>query len=108
MTVTRTDLVDMLRTKLGLSRTDAKQIIDGFFDEVSESLENGEPVKLSGFGVFNLRRKRERPGRNLKTGEIVMIEPRTVVRFRAGNKLRSQINERKSQERSGDFDLIAE
>ncbi len=107
-TITRSNLTEMLRFRLGLNRSDAKIIVDGFFHEITHALKDGDSVKLSGFGVFNLRRKRERPGRNPKTGESVTIKPRTVVRFHAGNKLRSRINEAQSQERSGDFDLITQ
>ena len=108
MTLTRADLADILRTQFGFSRGDAKDLVDHFFEEIVEALQQGESVKLSGLGVFSLRSKNARLGRNPKTGEEVMIQPRTVMRFRAGNKLRSRINERESKERTRDFDLIAE
>ncbi len=107
-TITRMDLVDSLRAGLGFNRNDARLIVDGFFDEIGDALQSGESVKVSGFGVFSLRRKRERPGRNPKTGEEVMIKPRTVVQFHAGNKLRSLISAGQASERSRDFELIAE
>jgi integration host factor subunit alpha len=62
-----------------------------FFEEIRNSLECGEPVKLSGFGNFNLRDKNQRPGRNPKTGEEIPITARRVVTFRAGHKLKSRV-----------------
>ena len=65
------------------------EIVETFFEEIKKSLERNEPVKLSGFGIFELRDKRERPGRNPKTGEEAPISARRVVTFRPGQKLRA-------------------
>ena len=62
-----------------------------FFEEVRKALENGEQVKLSGFGNFDLREKNERPGRNPKTGEDIPISARRVVTFRPGQKLKARV-----------------
>ena len=62
-----------------------------FFEEISRSLEDNVQVKLSGFGNFELKEKRERPGRNPKTGEDVPISARRVVTFHAGQKLKARV-----------------
>jgi len=91
-TVTKADIVDYLHTQLGLNKSESKKLIEDFFDEIKESLERNEEVKLSGFGNFELLDKKSRPGRNPKTGEEVTISARKVVTFRAGNKLRDKIS----------------
>ena len=90
-TITKADIIDHLHNELGLNKSECKILIEDFFDEIKESLKNGEEVKLSGFGNFELLNKKERPGRNPKTGKEVTISARRVVTFRAGNKLRKKI-----------------
>lgn len=91
MTLTKADLAEGLFTDLSVSKRDAKQVVDLIFEEIRAALEHGEPVKISGFGNFDLRDKSERPGRNPKTGEEVAISARRVVTFRPGQKLKAQI-----------------
>ena len=90
-TITKADIVEHLHNELGLNKSECKQLIEGFFQEISNSLINNEAVKLSGLGNFELIDKKERPGRNPKTGENVTIKARRVVTFKAGNKLRQNI-----------------
>ena len=90
-TITKADIVDYLNNELGLNKSECKILIEDFFDEIKNSLINNEEVKLSGFGNFELINKKERPGRNPKTGEDVTITARRIVTFRAGNKLRKKI-----------------
>lgn len=82
----------MLCDELGVSRREAKDIVESFFEEISASLAQGEAVKLSGFGNFETRDKPSRPGRNPRTGEDVPIAARRVVAFRASQKLREQVD----------------
>ena len=91
-TITKADIVEYLHTQLGLNKSQAKKLIEDFFDEIKDSLARNEEVKLSGFGNFELLNKKSRPGRNPKTGEDVIISARRVVTFRAGNKLRKKID----------------
>lgn len=91
MALTKADLAEHLFNTLGLNKREAKELVEIFFEEIRRSLENGESVKLSGFGNFNLRDKSERPGRNPKTGEEIPITARRVVTFRAGHKLKSRV-----------------
>jgi integration host factor subunit alpha len=80
-----------LHSTLGLNKSEAKEIVESFFDEITESLLKDEEVKLSGFGNFELIKKKARPGRNPKTGEAVTVSARKVVTFRAGRKLRNKV-----------------
>lgn len=77
----------------GLTKSDAKLMVEYFFEAIRNSLEQGENVKLSGFGNFILRDKNERPGRNPKTGQVIPVSPRRVVTFKPGLKLRKRIEE---------------
>lgn len=89
--LTKADLSEHLNEVVGLNKREAKELVELLFEELRESLIDGEPVRLSGFGNFELRDKSERPGRNPKTGEEVPVSARRVVTFRAGQKLRSQV-----------------
>jgi integration host factor subunit alpha len=90
-TVTKAELADALFERLGLNKREAKDMVDGFFDEIRAALERGESVKLSGFGNFQLRNKPQRPGRNPKTGEEIAITARRVVTFHASQKLKAAV-----------------
>jgi|TARA_B110000305_G_C19282179_1_gene559831 integration host factor subunit alpha len=91
-TIKKADIVEHLHTTLGLNKTESKEVVENFFAEIAEALVKNEDVKLSGFGNFELLNKKERPGRNPKTGEPVTISARKVVTFRAGQKLRKRIS----------------
>ena len=69
MTITKDSLVEMVHNEVGLNKREAKELIECFFEQIKTSLENGNDIKLSGFGNFMLRNKSPRPGRNPKTGE---------------------------------------
>ncbi len=84
-------MAESLFNELGLSRKDARELIDILIEELAASLAVAEQVKLSGFGNFELRDKNERPGRNPKTGESVPVSARRVVTFSAGNKLKARL-----------------
>lgn len=91
MALTKAEVAEHLYEKVGLSKRDAKEMVEVFFEEIRTTLEAGEQVKLSGFGNFDLREKSERPGRNPKTGEDIPISARKVVTFRPGQKLKSRV-----------------
>ena len=93
MALTKAEVAEHLYEKVGLNKRDAKEMVEIFFEEIRETLENGEQVKLSGFGNFDLRVKSERPGRNPKTGEDIPISARKVVTFRPGQKLKSRVED---------------
>ncbi|MEL0037249.1 MAG: integration host factor subunit alpha [Gammaproteobacteria bacterium] len=91
MALTKAALAEKLFEELGLNKREAKEIIESFFEEIRKALETEEQVKLSGFGNFDLRVKKERPGRNPKTGEEIPISARRVVTFRPGQKLKARV-----------------
>lgn len=87
-------MADALCDATQLTKLDAKDIVEQFFEEIRFALENGQHVKLSGFGNFTLRDKPERPGRNPKTGEDIPVAARRVVTFKSGLKLKTKIEAR--------------
>lgn len=89
--LTKADVAERLFEELGLNKREAKEMVEMFFEEIRHSLEGNIPVKLSGFGNFDLRDKSERPGRNPKTGEEIPITARRVVTFRPGQKLKQRV-----------------
>ena len=91
MALTKAEMAERLFDELGLNKREAKELVEMFFDEIRACLVNNEQVKLSGFGNFETRDKKERPGRNPKTGEDVAISARRVVTFRPGQKLRAKV-----------------
>jgi integration host factor subunit alpha len=97
MALTKAEVAEHLFETVGLSKRDAKDMVEIFFEEIRETLESGDQVKLSGFGNFDLRLKSERPGRNPKTGEDIPISARKVVTFRPGQKLKSRVEDGNSE-----------
>jgi integration host factor subunit alpha len=91
-TTTRADLTEAVYRSLGISRNDSSAFVERILDEISMALERGETVKISSFGTFSVRSKKQRIGRNPKTGEEVPITPRRVITFRASHVLKEQIN----------------
>jgi integration host factor subunit alpha len=91
MALTRVDMAESLFNKLGLNKNEARELVDLYFEELVASLAVGEQVKLSGFGNFALRDKKERPGRNPRTGEKIPVPARRVVIFRPGQKLKARV-----------------
>ncbi|MBO8415555.1 MAG: integration host factor subunit alpha [Proteobacteria bacterium] len=88
----RADLAERLVYRLGFPKSEAMDFIDNMFKIISKSLCEGEDVRLTGFGNFEVREKKERPGRNPRTGEHVTIAARRVVTFKTGNKLKGRID----------------
>jgi len=93
MALTKAEIAAHLSEEIGLSKREAKEFVESFFEEIKSTLESGSPVKISGFGGFELKDKGERPGRNPKTGEDIPIEARRVVTFKAGQKLKELVEE---------------
>ncbi|MGR8999614.1 MAG: integration host factor subunit alpha [Gammaproteobacteria bacterium] len=92
MTLTKADFAEQLFDDVvGLNKREAKDMVELFFEGIKSSLEQGKPVKISGFGKFELRDKTGRPGRNPNTGEETPITARRVVTFRSGQELKARI-----------------
>jgi integration host factor subunit alpha len=91
-TITRADISDSIHTELGLSRNESADLLEMVLAEISETLANGDTVKISSFGSFSVRQKGERIGRNPKTGDEVPILPRKVLVFKPSQLLKARIN----------------
>lgn len=90
-TLTRADLAEAINRKLGFSRAESLDLVEAVIGQMCDAMARGENVKISGFGSFVLRDKRERIGRNPKTGVEVPITPRRVMTFRASHLLKEKI-----------------
>ena len=90
-TITRMNLADALRTRFGLTASDANKMIDIIFDEIEQSLIHGEEVKITRFGTFKILFKSARVGRNPKTGVPAVISARKVASFRPSEDFRTAV-----------------
>ena len=90
-TLTKAELADLLFERLGLNKRESKDMVEAFFEIIHGTLVDGDDVKLSSFGNFNIRRKAPRPGRNPRTGEAIPIKARNVVTFHASHKLKGVV-----------------
>ena len=89
--LTKAQLAELLFEQIGLNKRESKDMIDAFFDLMADRLVEGEDVKISGFGNFQIRTTAPRPGRNPRTGEAITIDARRVVTFHASHKLKELI-----------------
>jgi integration host factor subunit alpha len=94
--VTRVDLSAAIYQKVGLSRSESLGLVEMVLKEITDTLAKGETVKLTSFGSFTVRKKRQRIGRNPKTGVEVPISPRRVIVFKPSSILKQQINGKRS------------
>lgn len=100
-TLTKAELAELLFERVGLNKRESKDMVETFFEEIREALVQGDTVKLSGFGNFQVRHKPQRPGRNPKTGEAIPIAARHVVTFHASQKLKSMVDDMPRSEGQG-------
>ena len=91
-TLTRAELAELIYSEVGISKTEASEIVDQFFEEIINDLVDGNSGKLTSFGTFSVRHKKERIGRNPKTKEEAIIDARRVISFRASKELKKRIN----------------
>jgi integration host factor subunit alpha len=94
--MTKADIVEAVRNGTGVSSKDAALLVDHVFEMIRENLEKGEDIKLPSFGNFLVREKKQRIGRNPKTGKEIPITARKVVTFKPSQILRERIDEAKS------------
>ena len=90
--MTKADLIESIYEKVGLSKKESSQIVELIFELMRNSLEDGEKVKISGFGNFNIRDKKVRRGRNPQTGDEIEISARSVLTFKASPVLKKALN----------------
>ena len=87
-TMTKADIVERIYEKVGFSKKEASEVVESIFEIIKTRLEQGDKVKISGFGNFVVNQKRPRKGRNPQTGAAVKIPARTVPKFSAGKGLK--------------------
>jgi integration host factor subunit alpha len=92
MTVTKADIVDHVFEKVGFSKKEATEVVESIFDIVKRHLEEGQKVKVSGFGTFVVHDKQPRRGRNPQTGDSIVIRGRRVLGFKASPVLKKSLN----------------
>ncbi len=91
-TMTKADIVEKVYQKIGFTKKEASKLVELVFDSIKDTLERAEKVKISGFGNFVVRRKKERVGRNPQTGEQITISARHVLTFRPSQVLKAILN----------------
>jgi integration host factor subunit alpha len=91
-TITRADLAEAVYRQVGLSRKESGTLVQAVLSEIADTLSQGEPVKLSSFGAFLVREKKERIGRNPKTGVEAPITERRVLSFKPSSVLKARVN----------------
>ncbi len=91
-TLTRMDLSEAVFREVGLSRNESAELVESVLKHISDALVDGESVKISSFGTFSIRDKKERIGRNPKTGEEVPIAPRRVLTFRPSHLMKERVD----------------
>lgn len=91
-TLSKVVLIEKIFEELGLSKREGRSIVDQFFEEIVVSLENNEPVHLSGFGSFELSEKKKRIGRDPQTGKELPVCAQREVSFVPGEKLKARID----------------
>ena len=92
-TLTRAHLSEAVYEEVGLSRNESTELVESVLNKISSTLVKGETVKVSSFGTFSVRSKRQRIGRNPKTGKEVPILPRRVLVFRPSQILKDKVNQ---------------
>jgi integration host factor subunit alpha len=106
-TVTRVDLYSAVYKKVGVSRSESLTLVESVLKEITDTLADGEPVKLASFGSFVVRKKNQRIGRNPKTGTEVPISARRVIVFKPSPILKQQLNERRSSTKSPAAEVVS-
>jgi integration host factor subunit alpha len=91
-TVTKADIVEKVYQKIGFSKKEASELVEMVFNQLKDTLCVGEKVKISGFGNFIVREKKERIGRNPQTGDQITISARRVLTFRPSQVLKAILN----------------
>jgi len=89
---TKVDIVDALYEKTGMTRTEIRNVVDLFIDEMKEALLNRQVIELRGFGTFEVKVRKARPrARNPRTGETIAIRSHGAVAFRSGRELKQAV-----------------
>lgn len=93
-TLTKADIIERVYSKIGFSKKEASDLVELVFSTLKKSLNEGEKVKISGFGNFTVKEKKERAGRNPQTGKQITISARRVLTFKPSQVLKDVINKK--------------
>ncbi len=89
--MTKADLVEVVASKTGLTRSDVAAVVDEFLESVKRTLENGNNIEIRGFGTFKIKARKARKARNPRTGEEVPVPDRKVPVFKPSNEFKALI-----------------
>jgi integration host factor subunit beta len=89
----RSDLINRLKDKVDLRKTDAEKIVDTFFEALKESLVKSDRVEIRGFGSFTVKHYKPYAGRNPKTGEQINVKPKKLPFFKVGKELKEKVDQ---------------
>jgi len=87
----KTQLIDAMSSKTGLTKADARKALDAFLETTTEALKNKDRVALIGFGTFQVNKRNARTGRNPQTGKEIKIAAKNVVKFKPGSDLSNTV-----------------
>jgi len=90
--VTKADIVERVSEKIGVTKIESQDLVESVLSLLKNTLEAGEDVKISGFGKFEVKQKKDRRGRNPQTGETITIEARQILSFKPSSVLKAAIN----------------
>lgn len=90
--MTKADIVEQIYEKVGFSKKESAELVERVFGLIKETLENGEKIKIAGFGNFVVKEKADRRGRNPQTGDEIIISARRILTFKPSQVLKSSIN----------------
>ena len=90
--MTKADIVEKIYEKVGFSKKESAEIVELVFDIVKSTLEQGDKIKIAGFGNFVVKEKADRRGRNPQTGEEITISARRILTFKPSQVLKASIN----------------
>ncbi len=87
----KSELISVVAEKSGMTKKDTEKVVNAVFESITDALTKGEKVQLIGFGTFDLRKRKEREGRNPATGDVINIPEATVPVFKAGKALKESV-----------------
>jgi integration host factor subunit alpha len=90
--MTKADIVEKIYEKVGFSKKESAELVESVFDIIKNTLENGDKIKIAGFGNFVVKEKADRRGRNPQTGEEITISARKILTFKPSQVLKSSLN----------------
>ncbi|PIR43124.1 DNA-binding protein HU [candidate division WWE3 bacterium CG10_big_fil_rev_8_21_14_0_10_32_10] len=88
---TKTELIEMVAKKAGVTKAESQRVVDAVIESITEALERGEKVTVTGFGTYEVRQRAARMGRNPQTGETIQIPAQRTPAFRAGKSLKDAV-----------------